>query len=161
MSQISRRRFLESTLQNGIAASVGASAVTGLLAQATGAGNKTQPSEKINVACIGVRGRGDGLLRTFAGQKDVNILYVCDIDANVLASRSSAVEKITKRQIQRVSDYRKILDDKNVDAVTIGTPDHWHALPAIHACQAGKDVYVEKPDGHNINEGKMMLHRFA
>jgi len=157
MSQISRRRFLESTLQNGIAASVGASAVTGLLAQETGARKKTKPSEKINVACIGVRGRGDGLLRTFAAQEDVNILYVCDIDSNVLASRSSAVENITKRKVQRVIDYRRILDDKNVDAVTIGTPDHWHALPAIHACQAGKDVYVEKPDGHNINEGKMMV----
>jgi predicted dehydrogenase len=157
MSQVSRRRFLESTLQSGIAASVGTSAVTGLLAQATGDNKKTTPSEKINVACIGVRGRGDALLRTFARQKDVNILYVCDIDANVLASRSSAVEKITKREVKRVSDYRKILDDKNVDAVTIGTPDHWHALPAIHACQAGKDVYVEKPDGHNINEGKMMV----
>jgi len=115
------------------------------------------PNERISVCVMGVRGRGGGLLSTFASLPDVDVTYVCDIDERVLQSRAENVANKTGRRPQAIKDYRKALDDKTVDALVMGTPDHWHALPTIHACQAEKDVYVEKPDGHNIIEGQTMV----
>ena len=114
-------------------------------------------NDKIGVAVIGVRGQGNALLKTFAAQPDVNITHICDIDEAVRAQRGAETEKSTGKAPKLVKDYRTILDDKSVDALVVGTPDHWHALPTIHGCIAGKDVYVEKPDGHNILEGKTMV----
>ena len=114
-------------------------------------------SEKLQVACIGIRGRGGHLLRDFARQKDVQVTHLCDIDAAVLEQQAAATEKATGHRPVLVRDYRTIVDKEGIDAFVIGTPDHWHALPTIHACQAGKDVYVEKPDGHNILEGRAMV----
>lgn len=114
-------------------------------------------SEKINIAVIGLRGRGNSLLETFAAQKDVVITHLGDIDENVLKTRAARIEKVSGQRPKISKDYRKILEDKDVQAVVLGTPDHWHAIPSIHACQAGKDVYVEKPDGHNIIEGQRMV----
>jgi predicted dehydrogenase len=87
----------------------------------------------------------------------VDVTYVCDIDSHVLQARAESLANKTGRQPERIKDYRKALDDKLVDALVIGTPDHWHAIPTIHACQAEKDVYVEKPDAHNIMEGRTMV----
>lgn len=115
------------------------------------------PNDRINVAVIGVRGRGGGLLNTFADLPSANVKYVCDIDQRVLNERTDAVASKLGRRPEMISDYRQALDDQEIDAIVLGTPDHWHALPAIHACQAGKDVYVEKPDGHNIIEGQTMV----
>ncbi len=114
-------------------------------------------NEKVHVACIGVRGQGGALLRTFAAQKDVVLTHVCDLDESVRTRKGLETEKQTGRMPKLVNDYRSLLEDKSVQAVVIGTPDHWHALPTVHGCQAGKDVYVEKPDGHNIEEGKAMV----
>jgi len=142
MKPISRREFL------------GTSA--GAFALASGA--KAAPaSERINVGVIGIRGRGNSLLRGFAAQKDVSVLYLCDIDESVLKGRAAELEKAGLPKPKLVKDYRKILDDKDVQAIVLGTPEHWHALPSIHGCQAEKDVYVEKPDAHNIIEGKTMV----
>lgn len=115
------------------------------------------PNGRIAVAVMGVRGRGSALLQAFAAQPDVDVKYIVDLDQDVLKSRTAQVKASTGREPQGVSDYRRVLDDKNLDALVLGTPDHWHALPTIHACQAGKDVYVEKPDGHNILEGRTMV----
>lgn len=117
----------------------------------------TAPNDRIVVAVMGARGRGGALLATFAAQQDVDLRYLCDLDLSVLASRVKQAESITGKAPEATTDYRRVLDDAAVDALVIGTPDHWHALPAIHACQAGKDVYVEKPDGHNIREGQTMV----
>jgi predicted dehydrogenase len=114
-------------------------------------------NETIRVACVGVRGQGNSLLRTFAAQPDVIVTHICDIDESVRTQRGVETEKATKRQPKLVNDYRTILDDSSIDAIVLGTPDHWHAIPTVHACMAKKDVYVEKPDGHNINEGKAMV----
>ena len=114
-------------------------------------------AEKLQVASIGVRGRGGRLMLNFAKQKDVQITHICDIDSVAARSRAAEVEKVTGHRPKIVADYRLLLDEEGIDAFTIGTPDHWHALPTIHGCQAGKDVYVEKPDGHNIEEGKAMV----
>lgn len=118
---------------------------------------RAAPNERIVVAVAGVRGRGSGLLRTFAAQGDVDVKYVCDVDQSVLDERSEQVASSTGRSPERIKDFRRALDDPAVDALVLGTPDHWHALPTILACQAGKDVYVEKPDGHNLIEGQVMV----
>jgi predicted dehydrogenase len=139
----SRRQFLQ----------YAAGAAAGLCVSSRGyAANET-----IHVACVGVRGQGNSLLRTFAAQRDVHVTHICDLDESVRTQRGLETEKTTKKMPKLVVDYRTVLDGKDIDAVVIGTPDHWHALPAVHACMAKKDVYVEKPDGHNINEGKAMV----
>lgn len=134
-----------------LAASASLAAASGVATSAVAA------NDKINVCVTGVRGRGGGLLQVFSSLPEVNVKYVCDLDADVLGSRIEAVEKRTGRKPEGIKDYRRALDDKAIDAIVLGTPDHWHALPTIHACQAAKDVYVEKPDGHNILEGLTMV----
>jgi predicted dehydrogenase len=140
-----RRLFLETTV-------VGIGIASMALAQQT-----RSPNDRITVCVMGVRGRGSSLLSTFASLPDVDVKYVCDLDENVLGARIEQTAAKTGRTPQAIADYRRALDDKSVDAIVSGTPDHWHALPTIHACQAGKDVYVEKPDGHNILEGQTMV----
>jgi predicted dehydrogenase len=140
-----RRRFLQAT------------AATALLGAMARTSRGAEANERIGVCVMGLRGRGGGLLNAFASLPDVEVRYVCDVDANVLDGRAKQVEERTGRRPRAVGDYRAALDDPAVAALVIGTPDHWHALPAIHACQAGKDVYVEKPDGHNILEGQTMV----
>jgi len=114
-------------------------------------------NDRVTVAVAGVRGRGGGLLHTFAGLPEVDVKYVCDVDRSVLDRRAAEVASNTGRAPEKIKDFRRALDDPSIDALVLGTPDHWHALPAIMACQAGKDVYVEKPDGHNIIEGQTMV----
>ncbi len=133
-----------------------AAAVAGLSTRAARAAIRS-PNDRISVCVMGLRGRGGSLLSTFASLPEVDVTYVCDIDERVLQSQAEKLADKTGRRPQRIKDYRKALDDKMVDALVIGTPDHWHALPTIHACQAGKDVYVEKPDSHNIMEGRTMV----
>jgi predicted dehydrogenase len=124
---------------------------------ALAAAQAVPPSERINVAVVGMRGQGNSLLRTFAAQKDVVITHLCDLDPKVLEQRAGELEKSNGFKPKLHKDYRELLDDKELHAVVLGTPDHWHAIPTLNACAAGKDVYVEKPDGHNILEGKAMV----
>lgn len=145
MVRTTRRGFLQQSA--GVAAAVLAGRGPG----------RAAPSETIGVAVVGVRGQGGALLHTFAAQKDVVITHICDIDESVRGKRGAEIEKATGKLPRLVKDYRTILDDRSVDVLVVGTPDHWHALPTVHGCMAGKDVYVEKPDGHNIVEGKTMV----
>ncbi len=115
------------------------------------------PNDRITVAVAGVRGRGNHLLRTFARMDDVDVKYICDVDEKVLLQRVAETAEITGKRPEPLGDFRHALDDDHVDALVLGTPDHWHAIPAILACQAGKDVYTEKPDGHNLLEGRTMV----
>lgn len=148
-----RREFLrDGTLVAGLAA--GAVWIDETLLRARQA--QAAPNDKVTVCVAGVRGRGNSLLRTFAALPTVEVKYVCDIDERVLAERTEGVASLTGRKPLAIKDYRQALDDPAVDAIVLGTPDHWHALPTIHACQAKKDVYVEKPDGHNILESQTM-----
>ncbi|MCH7729423.1 MAG: Gfo/Idh/MocA family oxidoreductase [Planctomycetes bacterium] len=144
---MNRRSFLQ-----GTSAAAGWAITSSLAAE-----ENTSANDRITVCVMGVRGRGGNLLGTFASQKDVHVKYVCDLDPIVLRSRTAQVEAKTGHKPIAIKDYREALDDKSVDALVCGCPDHWHALPTIHACQAGKDVYVEKPDGHNILEGRTMV----
>ncbi|MBK5294144.1 MAG: Gfo/Idh/MocA family oxidoreductase [Acidobacteriia bacterium] len=115
------------------------------------------PSNKISIALMGVRGRGRSLTQAFAGMPDVHIAYVCDVDATVVEPAYQIIEKAGHKRPPLVSDIRRCLDDKSVDAIVMGTPLHWHAPGTILACEAGKDVYVEKPVSHNIREGRLMV----
>ena len=127
------------------------------LAVAPASARAVAPSDRINVAVVGLRGRGNSLLETFAAQKDVAVTHLCDLDPKVLDQRAASLEKKTATKPHITKDYRTCLEDKELNAIVLGTPDHWHAIPTIQACQAGKDVYVEKPDGHNIIEGQRMV----
>ena len=132
-------------------------AAAGAAAELRLTGQAAEANDRITVAVMGVRGRGGGLLSTFAAQSDVDVKYICDVDAKTLDSRVKQIQDMTGKRPEAIEDYRVALEDPSVDALVIGAPDHWHALPTIHACQARKDVYVEKPDGHNILEGRTMV----
>lgn len=149
-----RRQFLENSFT---AAGLTALAANTVLADDQPEKAKVAANDKIAICMVGVRGRGGHVLSTFASIPEVEVKYVCDIDDGVLQAKLAAVEKQTGRKPQGIKDYRQALEDKAVDALVIGTPDHWHALPTIHACLAEKDIYVEKPDGHNILEGRTMV----
>jgi predicted dehydrogenase len=145
MSSLNRRSFLKTS----------AVAVSGLSAL-TAARAADQPNERIRLAVLGVHGRGKDHLRGFAGLKDAEIAYVCDPDENIVPAALKVLP--SGHPTPRVEkDLRRVLGDKDVDAVVIATPDHWHALATVWACQAGKHVYVEKPVSHNLVEGRRMV----
>ncbi len=114
-------------------------------------------NERFTVAVMGFRGRGRKLLYGFADLPEVRVKTICDIDERLLDPAAAAVEARQDRRPAVETDFRRILEDRDIDAIVIGTPTHWHAIPAVLACQAGKHVYVEKPAGHNIAEGRAML----
>lgn len=114
------------------------------------------PSDRLNVAAIGINGMGWADLSALLKLPDVNCVALCDVDKNVLDKR---VAELAQKgiKVKAYGDYRKLLEDKNIDAVVIGTPDHWHCLQMTDACAAGKDVYVEKPIGNSIAECRAMV----
>src|ERR1700734_1966276 len=113
-------------------------------------------NERVRVAIVGLRGRGEDHIRGYGALSNVEIAALCDIDDNVMQKRLAAVQKMGF-QPKTYTDIRKLLDDKSIDAVSIATPNHWHTIMAIWACQAGKDVYVEKPCSHNLWEGQQLV----
>jgi predicted dehydrogenase len=114
-------------------------------------------NDRIRVACVGIRGRGGAHISGFAERPDAEVAALCDVDEAVLEKRAREVEARTKKRPTTYTDYRKLLEDKSIDAVSLATPNHWHALGTIWACQAGKDVYVEKPCTHNIFEARQIV----
>ena len=149
-----RRQFLAqtSTLVGGIALANGLP-----MSRIFGATKTIAPSDKIRIGVIGCKGMGNSNMVSMMKNKEVQVVGLCDVDDSVLDMRKQEVEKATNKKVPTYKDYRKMLDDKDIDAVIIGTPDHWHALPLIQACQAGKDVYCEKPLGRSIEECNVML----
>ena len=115
------------------------------------------PANRVRIAIMGVNSRGLYLATTFAKLKDVDVVYLCDPEQNALAKAVDAVEKITGKKPQTYADIRKLVVQKDFDALVIAAPDHWHAPAAIMALQAGKHVYVEKPCSHNPNEGELLV----
>ena len=143
-SAINRRNFLASTLAAGSGLALAPHA------RAQGA------NDDIRVAVVGFRGQGSLHLRLLRELAGVRVVAVCDVDQSVL-DRELKRSAGTGEKIAVYTDVRKLLEDKNIDAITTATPDHWHALITIWACQAGKDVYVEKPISHNLWEGRKMV----
>lgn len=143
-----RRDFLKLS-SAGLAAAALANAP---IASAKGA------NDKLVVGLIGCGGRGSHDAKLFKNTPNVEVAYVCDVDEN---RRRKAAEEFGTDSQHSVSDLRRILDDKAVDAVIVTTPDHWHSIAAIVACDAGKHVYVEKPISHNIREGRLLVDAAA
>lgn len=114
-------------------------------------------NDKIGVALIGCKGMGMYNLKDHLKVPEVECLALCDVDETILNERAAEIIKTTGKAPQLYNDYRKVLEDKNIHAVIIGTPDHWHCLMAVHAMEAGKDVYVEKPLANSIAECEIML----
>ncbi len=155
MIKRNRRQFLEDSML-AAAATVAAGASNPLFA--ADSNSSGSPNEKLGVAVVGVRGRGGSHIGAFAGKKETEILYVCDVDREVGGNRAIEIGKRQGgKEPQFVEDMRKVLEDKRVDIVTIATPNHLHSLQAIWAIQAGKDVYVEKPVSHNVSEGRRVV----
>ena len=122
--------------------------------------NRIAPSDQLNIGAIGINGMGWADVNAALKLPGVNLVALCDVDKNVLDKRMAdlSIMNIDTGKIKTYSDYRQLLDRKDIDAVIIGTPDHWHALIMMHACAAGKDVYVEKPVGNSIGECRSMVN---
>lgn len=114
-------------------------------------------NSKVTVCLMGVGGRGQTMAQWFGALPDVRIPVICDVDANVVGRVTKMVTESQGQAPQLVSDIRRVLEDKSIDAIVMATPLHWHAPGTILACEAGKDVYVEKPASHNIHEGRLMV----
>src|SRR5260370_38381330 len=114
-------------------------------------------NDPVRVACVGVRGQGQSHIRAYSKMANVQIAAICDVDESILEQRLQDAEKLTNKRPAAFTDLRKLLEDKSIDAISIATPNHSHALQAIWGCQAGKDVYVEKPCTYNIFEARQLL----
>lgn len=159
MSVFSRREFLE---RGSILSAVAAS---GLGLHAAGASAADEESkvrrgganDKLRVAVIGVKGRGMSHVGGFAGKNNCEVVTVCDCDEGVIGPAMAAVKKAQGAEPKFEQDIRKVVEDKNIDIISIATPNHWHALAAVWAMRAGKHVYCEKPATHNVHEGRLMV----
>src|SRR5262245_43021313 len=149
--EIDRRQFLKTTTAAGF----------GMMAIAPKPGwlvkPKRSPSEKVVVAVIGVNGRGVVHAQNFAKVANSEVAYICDVDSKVVAKAVEAASKAQPTAPKVITDFRRALDDKSVDAISIATPDHWHAPMTILALKAGKHVYLEKPSGHDPREDELLI----
>jgi predicted dehydrogenase len=142
MSGIDRRDFIKT----------GAAAAAAFQAKSVLGAN-----DRVRVAIIGLRGRGGDHIKSIRGIPNVEIAALCDVDESQIAKRVDELSKAGLPKPQTFGDYRKLLEDKSIDAISVAAPNHWHSLMGIWACQAGKDAYVEKPCSHNWWEGKQLV----
>ena len=121
--------------------------------------SRIMPSDQLNIGAIGINGMGWADVTAALKVPGVNLVAICDVDKNVMDKRMNDYTKMghDASKVRRYDDYRDLLNQKDIDAVVIGTPDHWHALIMMHAVEAGKDVYVEKPVGNSILECSAMV----
>lgn len=150
----SRRNFIRHT-----ATAIGGLGLIELLPLETLASmrKKVAPSDKINVGLIGVKNQGFNNIRAFLRINEVNLKAICDVDDEQLAKRKADLTKAGVQNLTTYKDYRKMLEDKELDAVVVATPDHWHCLQLVDTLSAGKHVYVEKPVANSIAEAKAMV----
>ena len=161
--QISRRKFLADAakLAAGIVAADSLASCNHPRIASPAAGRIIGANDRINLAVIGIRSRGAELARGFAKIPNVRVKSLVDVDENLFADRVKEIAEIQQFSPSAEYDLRRPLDDKDIDAAVFATPDHWHAIASIWACQTGKHVYVEKPCSHNIWEGRKMLEAAA
>lgn len=151
MPSFDRRKFLQTTTLATAAVSLSVPFIR--VARA----NEPAASDKIRVGIIGCGGMGQVDLKDFVANAEVEVPVLCDLDAERIAKGLEICQKAERKAPETTKDFRRVLERKDLDAVMIATPDHWHALPTVQACQAGLDVYVEKPLGRTIDEGRAML----
>src|SRR5215204_5940436 len=141
---MNRRYFLMST-----AVMAGGAAIQGLA---------QSPNERVRVAVIGLGGRGSSHVNAWSRMPNVEVAAICDVDESHIGEKFKLLEsRGVKNKPTTHVDIRKLLESKDIDAVSIATPNHWHTLMTVWACQAGKDVYVEKPCSHNVREGRIAV----
>ena len=151
MPSSTRRDFMKSS-----AAAAGAA----VLAAPAIAKSAQSPNDRIRIGLVGIGGRMRfhiGSLSTIAQEGNVEIAAICDCDQTKLDHAMKVYPQLSENKPAVYNDQRRLFDDKSIDAVSFATQDHWHALQTIWACQAGKDVYIEKPLSHNIWEGRKMV----
>src|SRR5262249_17682548 len=159
MSPGTRRKFLKDTLGAASAAALAAPAASATTAAS--AARVEGANDSIRIALIGCGGMGRANLRDFTKLPGIQCVALCDVDdAQVAKAQKDVLDAEGVKQTAELTtrDFRRVLDRKDIDAVIVATPDHWHALPTILACQAGKDVYVEKPLSVSIAEGRVMVN---
>ena len=152
---MNRRQFLKSGSAAAVGLGLAASLPRTLRAQAPG------PSNRVRIAVVGTNSRGLSHIESLGGIDNVEIAYVCDVEDGALAKGVRQAAKIAGAHPKPVKDFRRVLEDPSIDAITIATPDHWHAPMAILALAAGKHVYVEKPCSQNPHEGELLLAAIA
>jgi len=152
--EYSRRKFLRATGQTVAGAGILSALPWDVIA---GSKLKISQNDRINVGVIGVNGMGWSDATSFMKIPEVNVMAIADVDQRVIDKRVAEVKEANIK-LKTYTDYRKLLDNKDIDAVIIGTPDHWHCLQMVEACAAGKDVYVEKPVGNSIAECDVMMN---
>jgi predicted dehydrogenase len=155
MHFLSRRDFLRDSAMLS-------AALAGVAGAANAAEEKTPTVRKdkediLNVAVVGVRGRGMDHVGGFAGKHGCAVTTICDVDEAVIGKAMTHVKKVQGNEPKYVKDVRKLVEDPKIDIISIATPNHWHALAAILALQNGKHVYVEKPVSHNVSEGRRIV----
>jgi predicted dehydrogenase len=147
---VNRRVFIKNSAKTAAGLSLAPAFASNLVACA--------PSDRINVGLIGCNGMGFSDLTAFLTHPEVECIALCDVDENVLNKRAADVEKMRgAKPANLYKDWRKLIDNKDINVVIIGTPDHWHCLQMVAACEAGKDVYCEKPIGNSIEECNLMI----
>src|SRR5437763_17137697 len=148
MPRLTRRRFLQSSL---------AAAATVTIAGTKSSGKVLGANDTVRVAVAGLNGRGGAHVAEFLKLKNVEIVCLIDPDTRTYGKRLKQIEEKGGKAPKTVQDVRQALEDKDLHAVSVATPNHWHSLITIWACQAGKDVYVEKPCSHNVHEGAVAV----
>lgn len=149
MSQLNRRQFVKQSLF--------AAGATFAIGGTKSSGNILGANDAIRVGVAGLNGRGHSHTDAFTKIKGVNVTYLIDPDSKTFEKHVEKIKKSGGVAPKQVKDIREALEDKNLDAISIATPNHWHALMTIWGCQAGKDVYVEKPCSHNVHEGRIAV----
>lgn len=146
MSSSSRREFLQTGLTTSVASSLFVAGTTQAVAK--------EANERIRMGFVGIGGRCKDLIRGFMERSDCEVVSLCDVDERRLPGMVEEVADKTGKRPESLNDYRRILEDQSINVVVIATPDHWHCPLTVFSCQAGKDVYVEKPLSYNIWEGR-------
>lgn len=149
-----RRDFLKKATMGAAAVSFGG-VLPGFSAKSYG--NIVGANERINVAAMGVNARGYAVSENFARQQNCEVIHVCDVDSRAADKCIANLEKVQKKRPKATADFRKALEDKDLDALIVTAPDHWHAPAAILGVKAGKHVYLEKPCSHNPREGELVV----
>ena len=153
--RINRRAFLRGLAVGGAAMAL----PTIVPASVFGAEGRPAPSNRITMGCVGVGGQGSGNMGAFLGESDCQVLAVCDVDKNHAQGAKKAVDNHYRNEdCKAYADFRELLARQDIDTMSLGTPDHWHAIPAILAARSGKDIYGEKPFSHDLREGRAMIN---
>lgn len=147
MAEVQRRSFIKTASLGAAGAALVSSSFPGILGA----------NSRINLAVIGLNGRGKALTKAAGVNEKMRVSHICDVDRDILAGHLAYSEKELGYKPETETDFRKILDNQDVDAIAIATPEHWHAPMAIMGMQAGKHVYVEKPCSHNPRENEMLV----